>query len=139
MRERQEVVEDYRSTGLSLRRRPVAFLRATLRNRGMVACANLLHGRDGRRAKGVTVEDETGVAKLVLWPGRFAARRALVLSASTIACHGRVQREGEVVQVVADWLEDLSDLLRGVGGLDGTDAPDRPPGSAIRVPTCDFR
>ena len=45
-------------------------------------------------------------------------RQRLVLSAGMIACHGRVQREGEVIHVVTDHLEDLSDLLRGVGERD---------------------
>ena len=132
-----EVVEDYVSTGLTLRRHPVAFLRDDLRRRGMLACGDLLHLRDGRRvvvpgivlvrqkpgsAKGImfiTIEDETGVANLVLWADRYAAQRRLVLSASMLACHGRVQREGDVVHVVADRLEDLSGLLRSVGERDG--------------------
>ena len=62
--------------------------------------------------------DETGVANLILWPDRFAAQRRLVLSAGMIACHGKVQREGEVVHVITDRLEDLSDLLRSVGERD---------------------
>ncbi len=137
MRDGGEVVEDYGSTGLSLRRHPVAFLRDDLRRRGMVACADLQHRRDGRRvvvpglvlvrqkpgsAKGVmfiTIEDETGVANVVVWPDRYAAQRRLVLSASMLACHGQVQREGEVVHVVAERLEDLSGLLRSVGERDG--------------------
>lgn len=136
MKDGREVVEDYRSIGLSLKRHPVAFLRETLRARKMVACADLQHIRDGRRvivpgivlvrqkpgsAKGVmfiTIEDETGVANLILWQDRFAAQRRLVLSAGMIACHGRVQREGEVVHVITDRLEDLSDLLRSVGERD---------------------
>jgi error-prone DNA polymerase len=181
MKQGHEVVEDYGSTGLSLRRHPVAFLREDLRRRGMVACADLAHLRDGRRvivpgivlvrqkpgsAKGVmfiTIEDETGVANLVLWPDRYAAQRRLVLSASMLACHGRVQREGEVLHVVADRLEDLSEMLRSVGERDGAACPagsdplrgctTRPaagtgwdasnppskPGEGIRVPTRDFR
>jgi len=136
MREGREVVEDYRSVGLSLRSHPVAFLRATLQARGMVTCADLAHVRDGRRvvapgivlvrqkpgsAKGVmfiTIEDETGVANLILWPDRFIKQRSLVLSATMLACHGRVQREGEVTHVITDRLEDLSDLLRSVGERD---------------------
>ena len=136
MRDGREVVEDYRSIGLSLRRHPLSFLRDTLQARRMVTCAELNHIRDGRRvivpgvvlvrqkpgsAKGVmfiTIEDETGVANLILWPDRFAAQRRLVLSAGMIACHGRVQREGTVVHVVTDRLEDLSDLLRSVGERD---------------------
>ncbi len=66
----------------------------------------------------ITIEDETGVANLVLWADRFEAQRRLVLSAGMIACHGRVQREGEVIHVVTDRLEDLSDLLRSVGERD---------------------
>ena len=107
----------------------------------MVTCADLDRVRNGRRvvvaglvlvrqkpgsAKGVmfiTVEDETGVANLVLWPDRYAAQRRLVLQASMLACHGRVQREGEVVHVITDRLEDLSDLLRSVGERDGTACP----------------
>jgi error-prone DNA polymerase len=181
MKEGREVVEDYGSTGLSLRRHPVAFLRDDLRRRGMVACADLLHLRDGRRvvvpgivlmrqkpgsAKGVmfiTIEDETGVANLVLWPDRYAAQRPLVLLASMLACHGRVQREGEVVHVVADRLEDLSEMLRSVGERDGAACPagsdprrgctirlaagtgmnasnlPSQSGGGIRVPTRDFR
>ncbi len=99
-------------------------------------CAGLAHARDGRRvvvpgivlvrqkpgsAKGVmfiTIEDETGVANLILWPDRYARQRRLVLSAGMIACHGRVQREGAVIHVITDRLNDLSDLLRSVGERD---------------------
>ncbi len=63
----------------------------------------------------ITVEGETGVANLVLWADRFEAQRRLVLSAGMVACHGRVQREGDVIHVVTDRLEDLSDMLRSVG------------------------
>ena len=136
MKDGREVVEDYRSVGLSLGQHPVSFLRATLRARGMVTCGDLASTRDGRKvvvpgivlvrqkpgsAKGVmfiTIEDETGVANLILWKDRFEKQRRLVLSAGMIACHGRVQREGEVIHVVTDHLEDLSDLLRSVGERD---------------------
>ena len=137
MRPGREVVEDYGSTGLTLRAHPVEFLRAELRRRGMVACGDLAAMHDGRRvvvpgvvlvrqkpgsAKGImfiTTEDETGVANLILWPSLFARQRRLVLSASMIACHGRVQTEAGVTHVIADRLEDLSELLRSVGELDG--------------------
>ena len=65
-----------------------------------------------------TIGDETGVANLILWKDRFEKQRRLVLSAGMIACHGRVQREGEVSHVVTDNLEDLSDLLRSGGERD---------------------
>ncbi len=173
MTEGREVVEDYRSTGLSLRRHPLWFLRDELRRRSMVECAALERTRDGRRvvvpgivlvrqkpgsAKGVmflTIEDEVGVANLIIWPKLFEAQRRLILSASMIACHGRVQREGEVIHVIAERLEDLSDMLRGVGqeasGFpvqygrgDGVTSPGAPDprnkrGPSIKVPTRDFR
>ena len=133
MSEGREVVEDYQTTGLTLRRHPVHFLRADLRKRGMVTCASLGAMRDGRRvtvpgiilvrqkpgsANGImfiTIEDETGIANLVLWPNLFEKQRRLVLSASMIACRGRVQREGEVIHVVVERLIDLSRELRSVG------------------------
>ena len=133
MAEGGEVVEDYQSTGLSLRRHPVSFLRRELRTRGMVTCASLASTKEGRRitvpgivlvrqkpgsAKGVmfiTIEDETGIANLVLWPSLFEKQRRLVLSAGMLACRGRVQRDGTVIHVVVEHLVDLSQELRSVG------------------------
>jgi error-prone DNA polymerase len=66
----------------------------------------------------ITIEDKIGVANLILWLDRFAAQRRLVMSAGMIACHGRVQREGEVIHVVTDRLEDLTHELRSVSGRD---------------------
>jgi error-prone DNA polymerase len=132
----RQVVEDYRSTGLSLRRHPVSFLRQDLARRRIVRCADLVTIRDGKRlevagiilvrqrpgsARGVlfvTIEDETGHANLILWPSVFEKQRRLVLSASMIACRGKLQREGEVIHVIAEHLTDLSGLLRGVGERD---------------------
>ena len=132
-----EVVADYQVTGLSLREHPVAFLRTELTARGMIACADLVTARDGRRvtvpgmvlvrqrpgsARGVTfitIEDETGVANIIVWPKLFEQQRRLVLSSGMIACYGRVQREGEVVHIIAQRLEDLTGLLDSVGGREG--------------------
>jgi error-prone DNA polymerase len=66
------------------------------------------------------MEDKIGVVNLVLWPDCYAAQRRLVLSTSMLACHGKVQQEGEVVHVIADRLEDLSGLLRMVCERDDT-------------------
>ena len=63
----------------------------------------------------ITIEDETGHANVIVWPSVFERQRRLVLSASMIACYGRLQREGDVIHVVAERFEDLSDLLRSVG------------------------
>ena len=136
MAEGREVVEDYHSTGLTLRRHPVWFLREGLRARGMIQCADLVRITPGRRvtvpgivlvrqrpgsAKGVmfiTVEDETGFANVIVWPKVFEAQRRIVLSATMLGCTGRLQREGAVIHVVAEKLHDLSGLLRSVGERD---------------------
>ena len=69
-------------------------------------------------AKGImflTTEDETGIANLILWPKVFALQRRLVLSATMLACQGRVQRQSGVTHVITERLVDLSELLRTVG------------------------
>lgn len=133
MGEGAEVVEDYRASGLSLRAHPLAFLRDELRARKMINCADLKTIKDGRwielagivlvrqkpgSAKGVmfiTLEDETDVANLVVWTKVFEANRRTVLGASMMGVRGQVQREGEVIHVIAQRLDDLSPLLASVG------------------------
>ncbi|WP_409514518.1 OB-fold nucleic acid binding domain-containing protein [Brevundimonas sp.] len=69
-------------------------------------------------AKGVmfiTIEDETGVANLVIWPSLYEQQRRIVLSASMLVVDGKVQREGDVVHIVATKLHDASALLASVG------------------------
>ena len=72
-------------------------------------------------AKGVmfiTLEDETGIANLVVWAKKFEKYRRIVLSASMVAVRGRIQREGEVVHLVAYHIADLSGELASVGDRD---------------------
>lgn len=129
----REVVEDYGHTGLSLRRHPVSFLREKLQQRRIIPCAEAMASRDRRwcataglvlvrqrpgSAKGVmfiTLEDETGVANLVVWPKVFEAHRRIVLGAGMIGVQGRIQREGEVVHFVVHRIEDLSKALSSIG------------------------
>ncbi|MDB5688593.1 MAG: dnaE2 [Sphingomonas bacterium] len=135
MTDGREVVEDYRSLQLSLRAHPLAFLRADLHRRGIVACADLATIKDGRHvevagiilvrqkpgsAKGVlfiTIEDETGIANGIIWPDRFEAQRRTVMSAAMIGMKGRVQKEGGVIHVICDRIVDLTPLLRSVGEM----------------------
>jgi error-prone DNA polymerase len=149
-----EVVADYRHIGLTLRRHPISFLREDLRQRGIVSCALAMQANDGRRlqtagivlvrqrpgtAKGVifiTLEDETGIANLVIWPTLFENQRRIVLTAGMIAVQGRIQREGDVVHLVAHRLEDLSATLASVGERD-TDPCE--PREGIKVKSRDFR
>ena len=63
--------------------------------------------------------DETGVANLVIWPSLYERQRRIVLAAGMIVVQGRIQREGEVVHLVANQLIDLSADLAGVGDRDG--------------------
>lgn len=131
-----EVVEDYGHVGLSLRNHPVSFLRGDLARRRIVTCADAMAARDGRwleaagvvlvrqmpgSAKGVmfiTIEDETGVANLVIWPTVFEQFRRAILSARMMAVRGRIQREGEVVHLVARNITDLSSELASIGQRD---------------------
>jgi error-prone DNA polymerase len=136
-----EVVEDYGHVGLTLRSHPVCFLRDELRQRRIVSCNEAMEARDGRwlesaglvlvrqrpgSAKGVmfiTLEDETGIANLVVWTTVFEKYRRVVLSAGMIAVRGRIQREGDVVHLVAQHLTDLSGELASVGDRDNSPKP----------------
>ncbi len=136
MTEGHNVVEDYGHTGLTLREHPIAFLRGDLTERNIVTCTEAMGARDGRwlmtaglvlvrqrpgSAKGVmfvTIEDETGPANIVVWPTLFERRRRVLLGSSMMAINGRVQREGEVVHLVAQQLFDLSDDLSGLADRD---------------------
>ncbi|MGV1873671.1 error-prone DNA polymerase [Agrobacterium rosae] len=136
MTEGHNVVADYGHFGLTLREHPMAFLRESLAKRSMVTCEDAMSARDGRwvytaglvlvrqkpgSAKGVmflTIEDETGPANVVVWPSLFEKRRRVVLGASMMAINGRIQREGEVVHLVAQQLFDLSADLSGLADMD---------------------
>ncbi|MER8446525.1 error-prone DNA polymerase [Mesorhizobium sp. M1066] len=131
-----EVVEDYSHVGLTLREHPVSFLRADLRRKRIVSCREAMQARDGQwleaaglvlvrqrpgSAKGVmfiTIEDETGIANLVVWVKVFEKYRRVVLGAGMIGVYGHIQREGEVVHLVAHRLSDLSGDLASVGDRD---------------------
>ncbi|MBR1221462.1 error-prone DNA polymerase [Bradyrhizobium sp. U87765 SZCCT0131] len=133
----REVVEDYRSVGLSLRAHPVSFLREELGRRGILPCSALRTAKDGCRitvaglvlvrqmpgsAKGVmfiTLEDETDIANLIVWPSLFDKQRRIILGAQMMACRGKVQSVSGVIHVVGDYLIDQSELLNSVGGRDG--------------------
>ena len=138
MTEGHNVIQDYSHTGLTLRQHPLAFLRKDLAVRNIVTCEEAMAARDGRwlmtaglvlvrqkpgSAKGVmflTVEDETGPANVVVWPTLFERRRQVVLGSSMMAINGRIQREGDVVHLVAQQLFDLTSDLSGLADRDET-------------------
>jgi error-prone DNA polymerase len=131
-----EVVKDYSHVGLTLRSHPVAFLRDNLRRRRIVTCAEAMQARDGQwltaagivlvrqrpgTAKGVmfiTIEDETGIANLVVWRKVFEKQRRAILAAGMMAVYGRIQRAEDVVHLVAHRLTDMSSDLAGVSDRD---------------------
>jgi error-prone DNA polymerase len=66
----------------------------------------------------LTLEDETGIVNVVVWPKVFAQNRRVVMTAQFLAVRGKIQREGLVIHVVAEQLIDLTPELRRLG--DGT-------------------
>jgi error-prone DNA polymerase len=128
----EHVVEDYVATSLSLKEHPVTFFRAdlarlgalrnvdhrgeSLRNGQIVTVAGLvLIRQQPGTAKGVifmTLEDETDIANIIVWPKVFAKNRRIVMTARFVAVRGRLQRAGLVVHVVAESFIDLSGELR---------------------------
>ena len=134
----QHIIEDYHWTGLSLKAHPLSFLRDDLGRRRIVLAAALRDRRDGekltvagivlvrqRPGKGnvvfMTLEDETGVANLVVWIPVFERFRRIAMGARLVACTGKLQIQGEVIHVVAERLVDLTGWLRrlGEGAADG--------------------
>ncbi|MEC8204121.1 MAG: OB-fold nucleic acid binding domain-containing protein, partial [Pseudomonadota bacterium] len=131
----EEVVEDYASLRMTLRAHPLRLVRHRLGtaipsdrlpdvpDASLVTVAGLVlvRQRPGT-AKGVifvTLEDDTGVSNVIVWPKVLEEFRCVVLSARLMRVTGKLQREGIVTHIVADKIEDLSDLLDSLGGEEG--------------------
>ncbi len=165
MRIGEHVAEDYRILHLSLKNHPMALLRGRMDRDGYlqsdrlagiendtrvkVAGLVLVRQRPGT-ASGVifaTLEDETGVTNLIIWPRVFERYRRAVLASSLMRVEGRLQREGLVMHVIAERIDDLSPLLRDLGSRDepletdaGRDTPTRSIGNRdASFPSRDFR
>jgi error-prone DNA polymerase len=129
MRPGAHVVEDYSALHLSLKAHPFSFLREALARDRIVKAADLAAQANGRwvriaglvlvrqrpaTAKNVTfltLEDETGIANIVIWSRIFEQNRRIVMGARAIAVEGTVQKEGEVIHVVTRRLHDLTPAL----------------------------
>jgi error-prone DNA polymerase len=127
--EGQEIVADYESLSLTLRRHPLALIREQLSRRHVITAADVAqvsHGTlintaglvIGRQRPGtatgvvfVTLEDETGQINLVVWNRIVERQRRELLGARLLGVIGEVQREGEVIHVIARQLQDHSALL----------------------------
>jgi len=132
MPDSEHVIQDYRSLSLSLKAHPVSFLREQLAMAGVGTNASLAGITHGRRvkisgmvvvrqrpgsAKGVvfmTLEDETGIANVIVWPKVFEKYRAVVMSARLVRVRGRLQRADGVTHLVADRLEDATNMLAAI-------------------------
>ena len=123
----EQVVADYQTVRLSLKGHPMQFLRTMFSREGVLACREVSNARDGRQvrcagvvlvrqrpgsAKGVvfmTLEDETGIANIVVWPKIMARFRKEVMGARLVWVEGRIQSSPEkVVHLVAERLVDRS-------------------------------
>jgi error-prone DNA polymerase len=136
----EEVGEDYRALSLSLKDHPMALLRRRLAEEGYVGSDRLGALPHGRRVKiagvvitrqrpgtasgviFVTLEDEAGHANLIVWPKTFERFRRPVLQATIMAVSGPIQRQGEVIHVLAEKIWSLDGAL---GRLAADAAPGR--------------
>jgi error-prone DNA polymerase len=126
MTRQEEVIADYRTSGLSLRSHPLHFERDELAERGVITAADAGVSPEGRRiqvagivltkqrpgtAGGMiflTIEDETGAANIVVRPDVWQAADHAVRRAAVLIVHGRIQRRGQVVHILATSLEPLT-------------------------------
>ncbi len=134
MSQGEHVIADYRTTGFSLRAHPLALLRDKLRAAGLLTCAAAVAAKNHRRlrlagivtvrqqpgtAKGtifITIEDETGIANIIVWPSLVEKFRNTIIGTSLLVVEGEVQRGEEgVAHIVALQLADRS---RWIAALD---------------------
>jgi len=129
----EHVINDYQTMRLSLKAHPMSFFRSELKKRRVQSCRDLKAFKHGRRAsvvgavlirqrpgtaKGVvfmTIEDETGVANIVVWPKVLEKYRKVIMTARLIEVHGVIQKHEDIIHLVAahliernDWLTTLS-------------------------------
>ncbi|MCP4182030.1 MAG: error-prone DNA polymerase [Hyphomicrobiales bacterium] len=129
MPEGEHVIQDYRYLSLSLKAHPLSFLREDLKRSGLVTNRQLETIANGRwitiaglivvrqrpgSAKGVvfmTLEDETGIANIVVWSKVFEKYRSVVMASRFVKVRGKLQKADGVTHLVADFIEDASPLL----------------------------
>lgn len=126
---REQVVADYQTARLSLKAHPLRFMRRAMERQGYTCAADLparpfnakvsvaglvLIRQKPGSAKGVcfiTLEDETGVVNIVVWPDLFKRFRKAIMGTRLMAVHGHVQYDGAVLHVVAHEIVDRNDAL----------------------------
>jgi error-prone DNA polymerase len=154
----EQVVADYQTIRLSLKGHPMEFLREKFSRERIVACRDVNHKNDKRRvrcagvvlvrqrpgsAKGVvfmTLEDETGIANIVVWPKVMEKYRKEVMGARLILVEGYIQSSPEeVTHLVAQRLTDRSHDLIGLANDALSSKPAVPTGPALVEPLHDDR
>jgi error-prone DNA polymerase len=128
----QEVYADYRTNGLTLRRHPMSFFREELSQLNVLTAAELMNQRHGRgvkvaglvlmrqrpgTAKGitfVTLEDETGIANLIIRLDIWQKYEQPAKRASALIAEGRLERQGEVIHILVRRLHDLQSLIKNL-------------------------
>ncbi|HWB99485.1 MAG TPA: PHP domain-containing protein [Bryobacteraceae bacterium] len=126
----QEVLADYLATGLTLREHPLTFLRPRLQARRVITVTELKktpaektvlvaglvlfrqHPMTAKETIFLTIEDETGAANLIVWKHVHQKHHDAVYHGKLLACRGIVQREGQVLHVVARQIWDWSTQLK---------------------------
>ena len=131
MKASEHIIHDYETTRLSLKAHPMSFLRKTLKTRGVLTCRDAMDVAGGATvtiagiitvrqkpgsAKGVvflTMEDESGIANIVVWPKIMERFRREVMGGKLLSITGKVQRDiSGVTHLVANSIEDKSyDLI----------------------------
>src|SRR5262249_14602958 len=127
-----EVNADYAMIGLSLKAHPMGLVRQELDklrivpasalketpDKAVVRVAGLVLVRQqpspSKRTIFVTLEDETGIVNLVVWPRIWQRFRQVARNAVALLAQGKVERMGSVIHVMPNVLEDLSQSLRGL-------------------------
>jgi len=154
----EHVVADYQTIRLSLKGHPMQFLRPMFARENVIACNAVSHARDRQyvrcagvvlvrqrpgSAKGVvfmTLEDETGIANIVVWPKVMERFRKEVMGSRLVLVEGRIQSSPEqVVHLVAERLIDRSADLLGLANDALSRKPAVPAGPALIEPLNDDR
>ena len=157
----EQVVADYQTTRLSLKGHPMEFLRAMFTSEQIVACSAIAHKNDAKHvgcagvvlvrqrpgtSSGVvfmTLEDETGIANIIIWPKVMERYRKEVMGGRLLVVEGTIQSSpDQVTHLVADRITDRSGELMALSAgpapgetpVAGDVAPAEPPAHRIHHP-----
>ncbi|MBS1643613.1 MAG: error-prone DNA polymerase [Bacteroidetes bacterium] len=126
----EQVIQDYSTTSLSLKAHPISFLREQMLLMQMVSANNLTYEPNGKKVKVaglvlvrqrpstasgvcfITLEDETGVINIIVFPKLFARFRKAIMFSTVLLVEGRIQREGTVTHVIASRCADMTGMLQ---------------------------